>query len=108
MSMPGFKNISSEEFSKGLDRDDAVILDVRTPMEVSEGIIPGAVHLDYNNPGQFVPGLSELDEDKAYYIYCRSGARSAAACAHMRDMGFDELYNLKGGILDWNGPVVKP
>ena len=51
---------------------------------------------------------SDLDEEKAYYVYCRSGARSAAACAHMRDMGFEELYNLKGGILDWNGPVVKP
>ena len=39
---------------KGMEREDAVILDVRTPMEVSEGIIPDALVLDYNNPGQFV------------------------------------------------------
>lgn len=104
----GFKNIDSATFKEVFSREDAAILDVRTPMEISEGIIPGAFNLDVNNPGQFLPGISKLEKDKAYYVYCRSGARSAAACAYMRDQGFDELYNLQGGIMGWDGEVVIP
>ena len=103
----GFENIGNDAFKSGISREDAVVLDVRTPIEVSEGIIPGALILDYNNPSQFVPGINELDKEKAYYIYCRSGARSAAACAHLSQLGFDELYNLQGGILGWDGPLEK-
>ena len=91
----------------GMQREDAVVLDVRTPMEVAEGKIPGAILLDFNNPIVFIAGIRELDEDKAYFVYCRSGARSAAACAHMRDQGIDEVYNLAGGILHWDGPIEK-
>ncbi|MDX1684072.1 MAG: rhodanese-like domain-containing protein [Saprospiraceae bacterium] len=105
--MTAFENIDNEAFKKGLEREDAVILDVRTPEELRGGIIPGAVHLDIHDPSAFVTGISDLDPDKAYYVYCRSGARSAAACAHMADMGFDELYNLMRGILEWDGPVER-
>jgi rhodanese-related sulfurtransferase len=41
-------------------------------------------------------------------VYCRSGARSAKACEIMNELGFENAYNLLGGILAWNGEIVAP
>ena len=41
------------------------------------------------------------------YLYCKSGARSAAACQIMGQLGFENVYNLKGGITDWKGEVIQ-
>jgi rhodanese-related sulfurtransferase len=50
-------------------------------------------------------GLEQLDKSKAYFVYCRSGARSARACAVMQQYGFLIAFNLLGGILAWVGPT---
>ncbi|HCQ29697.1 MAG TPA: rhodanese-like domain-containing protein, partial [Flavobacteriales bacterium] len=41
----------------------------------------------------------------SYYVYCRSGGRSASACGAMASIGFPKLYNLAGGIMSWSGEV---
>ena len=102
-----FGNIEARVFEEGMTSTDAVILDVRTPMEFQSGHLENAVLLDFNNPAIFIDGLEDLDKDKRYYVYCRSGVRSAAACAMMRDRGFSAAFNLIGGIMGWEGPVVK-
>ena len=50
--------------------------------------------------------LEALDKSKNYYVYCRSGARSAKACEIMNSIGFENAYNLLGGFLEWDGEVV--
>ena len=50
-------------------------------------------------------GLEGLDPSKVYFVYCRSGARSARACQIMGQMGFATTFNLLGGILEWEGPT---
>lgn len=82
---------------------DAVVLDVRTQEEYDEKHIPNAELLDINDARQFMEGLEQMDKSKAYFIYCRSGARSARACAVMQQYGFSLAFNLLGGILDWKG-----
>ena len=42
-----------------------------------------------------------------YFVYCRSGARSAQACQLMSQLGFTSTYNLLGGILEWEGEVIE-
>ena len=50
----------------------------------------------------------ELDKSKNYYVYCRSGGRSAQACAVMTQMcGFENAYNLLGGFMNWEGEVAQ-
>ena len=91
------EDLNIDAFLKGVKTDpNAVLLDVRTDEEVSEGVIPGAQVIDYYGD-DFNSRLAELDRSKAYYLYCRSGNRSRKAAEIMKQMGFSNLYNLDGG-----------
>lgn len=95
------KNLSAEEFKKEISSDEnAVIIDVRAPEEEVEGKIEGSININLMDP-TFTQKVSELDNSKNYYIYCRAGSRSASACGFMDSHGFN-TFNLKGGIKAWN------
>ncbi len=98
---------SKDWFEKSSSDTGAVILDVRTPEECEEGIIPGAMQMDILNPGEFMQKAQELDASKSYYVYCRAGGRSAQACAVLKSLGINDTYNLVGGITEWDGPIEK-
>ncbi len=101
------EDLSQEEWAEQLANDDnAVILDVRTEAEVAEGIIPNAIHIDIYKGQGFIDEIEALDKSKNYYLYCRSGNRSGQACAIMEQLGFENAYNLEGGMLQWTGAVV--
>jgi rhodanese-related sulfurtransferase len=102
-------NLTQEDWIAQLDADEnAVILDVRTEDECDEGIIANAINIDIHKGQEFISEIEKLDKSKNYYVYCRSGARSAKACQIMNELGFDNAYNLLGGMLDWDGEVVTP
>ena len=104
----GMSNLSQTEWAKALtNHPEAVILDVRTEEEFESGYIPNAKNIDLRMGPGFIDEINTLEKNKSYYVYCRSGARSAQAVQLMRDLGFNETYNLLGGILDWEGEVVK-
>lgn len=99
-------DLTQEQWASELENDNnAVILDVRTLAEVEQGIIPNAIHIDIYKGQGFIYELDELDKTKNYYVYCRSGNRSRQACRLMEQMGFENAFNLMGGILDWNGEI---
>lgn len=101
-------DLSQKAWASQLENDpDAVILDVRTAEEVSEGAIPGALNIDIHKGQEFVDEIEKLDTDKSYYVYCRSGARSGQACSVMNQLGFDKAYNLAGGFMEWHGASTK-
>ena len=87
---------------------NAVILDVRTDEEWNDGIIPDAIHIDIYKGQGFIYELDQLDKSKNYYVYCKAGGRSGQACNIMQQMGFENTYNLVGGIMQWQGNVVQP
>src|SRR5690606_41290630 len=98
--------LSQEEWAEQLASDNnAVILDVRTDAEVAEGIIPNAIHIDIYKGDAFIEAVDALDKSKNYYVYCRSGNRSGQACKIMEELGFENAYNLEGGILEWTGDI---
>lgn len=76
------------------------VLDIRTPAEFAEGHISGATNLDFYE-AQFANWLDDLDKDAPYFVYCRSGNRSASAIETMKELGFAEVYELDGGIVSW-------
>lgn len=102
-------NLSQEDWVNQLAADEnAVILDVRTEDEFNDGYIENALNIDINKGQGFIYEIEELDKNKNYYVYCRSGARSAKACQVMNELGINNAYNLLGGILDWEGETVNP
>ncbi|WP_074722752.1 rhodanese-like domain-containing protein [Flavobacterium frigoris] len=102
-------NLSQEDWASQLEGDaNAVILDVRTEDEYNDGIISNAINIDIHQGPVFVSEIEALDKSKNYYVYCRSGARSAKACEAMNELGIENAFNLSGGILGWDGEIVSP
>ena len=95
------KNVSVSEFQElNKERPEAILLDVRTPNEVAQGIIKDAIIIDFYDK-QFKEKVDKLDKSKPILIYCRSGRRSGIAMSTLRELGFSEVYNLQGGIIEW-------
>ena len=102
------KNLDNKSWEKAQKEDqNSVILDVRTPEEYDERHIPNSKLINVQEPQSFVDEVEKLDKSKSYYLYCRSGGRSATACNIMEQMGFTDVANLEGGITEWHGEVVK-
>ncbi len=79
---------------------DFVIIDVRTPAEFAEEHIKNATNIDFYSEA-FRDMLNNLDKNKTYLIYCRSGGRSGSALNIMAELNFEEVYNILGGINQW-------
>ncbi|MFT5983629.1 MAG: rhodanese-related sulfurtransferase [Ulvibacter sp.] len=93
-------NINVEKFNARMTEPNVVILDVRTPKEIADGTIAGAMGIDVKGK-EFDEKVKALDKTKTYLVYCRSGRRSSKACGIMANKGFEKLYNLKGGYTAW-------
>lgn len=103
------QQLSQAEWAIKAEEDkDAVIIDVRTPLEVEQGYIPQMLHIDIMNAASFMEKVRDLDKSKSYYVYCRAGSRSAQACMIMDSLGFQKTYNLIGGIDQWTGEIHTP
>lgn len=104
------KTLDADAFNAGLKASpEAIVLDVRTPEEVKQGALPGAVNIDYNDPG-FQKNIAALDRNKVYFVYCAKGVRSSKAVDVMEDLGFTHINNLDGGFVGWKEkglPVTK-
>lgn len=100
-------NLAQEEWVSQMESDEnAVLLDVRTEDECDQGIIEGSINIDIHKGQEFIDAVAALDKSKNYYVYCRSGMRSAKACEIMNELGIDNAYNLQGGIIEWEGDIV--
>ncbi len=97
-----YENLDAREFlTKANTSSDAVLLDVRTIGEFNGGNIDGAINIDFFD-SKFEERVGKLDKGKVYFVYCRSGQRSANACRVMHNLGFEKLYNMAGGVMALN------
>jgi len=86
------------------EHEDAIILDVRTPMEYNISHVPGAVNINVQDES-FPDLAAKLDSDKTYIVYCTKnpvGGRSMTALAKLEKLGFKDLYSMEGGHVAWN------
>lgn len=98
---PGITKLEPQAFKSQLSAtSDAIILDVRTPEEVAEGFIKGAINIDYTD-SSFAEKIRSLDKSKTYFVYCKSGKRTAGAVDQMEQSGFKNIYTLDGGYTSW-------
>lgn len=108
-----FVRVGAEAFAELVDRapdEGWTLLDLRTNEEIAAGFLEGAVPLDFYDP-DFESRLGALPKGGHYLIYCNSGNRSATALRMMKDLGFEQVTELDGGIQAWLAsglPVVVP
>jgi hypothetical protein len=93
-------DLSPELFSEKISQSGIVVLDIRTPEEIDTGFIVGARGLDFYSD-IFESEIKSLDKNSFYALYCRSGHRSGIALKMMQDLGFQKVFHLKGGIIEW-------
>ena len=102
------KLVTVEEFKELDALRDVQLLDIRTPEEYKSGYIEGYRNMDYLSD-TFKEEMETLDKSKPIVIYCRSGGRSGRCANLMLEIGFKEIYDLEGGIIQWkaeNNPVI--
>lgn len=89
-------NISAEDFAK-TDLSDAVVIDVRLPIEYNKGHFQGAQSFNISS-SEFESKIGELDKSAKYFVYCRTGGRSVKAVNYMVENGFTNVCNILGGL----------
>ena len=92
--------LSIEKFEKMMGKKKNMLVDVRTPEEVSEGKIAGALNINFLGEN-FSNEIQNLNKNKTYLLYCRSGSRTRKAADQMQKAGFKKVYMLEGGITAW-------
>ena len=95
-----YKNITTEDANSILEAENAIILDVRTKDETSNGYIPNATFIDYY-ANDFDNKVKLINKNTTIYVYCKSGGRSSKVVEKMSKMGFIDVYNLDGGFMRW-------
>jgi rhodanese-related sulfurtransferase len=93
-------NLNVSDFAKKVSDTSVVVLDVRTPGEFQEGHLQNAINVDYEGIN-FAGEVNKLDKSKTYAVYCRSGRRSGLATEVMAKNGFKSVFNLNGGVIEW-------
>lgn len=96
----GIKEVEAAELARWLkEKGEAFrVIDVRQPNEIAQGTVPRAEAV----PLHTLPlKLNELDPQETLVFVCRSGARSAQACMFLQQQGFQNVYNLRGGMIGW-------
>ena len=93
--------LEATDFKKEITKTNVQLLDVRTANEYSAGHIKNAINIDVLNQNAFTKYVKDLDLDQPVYLYCRSGGRSQTASKILVELGFKEVYDLKGGYLNW-------
>lgn len=94
--------LDKEEFTKAISKGKVQLVDVRTKGEFMSGHIKGAKNIDFFQRSAFETAFSKLRKDVPVYIYCQSGNRSQKAAKKLVEMGFEQVYDLRGGYRSWN------
>ena len=101
-------NLSQDKWVESINNSkNCTVLDVRTKEEYDEGFIKNSINLNIYDSQSFLDKINKLEKSTSIYVYCRSGARSFQASELMAQFGFENVYNLEGGIIEWSGEIIK-
>lgn len=96
----GIKQVGPTDATQMINHDDALVIDVRENNEYADGHIINAIHIPMANVQQRISELEKY-KDKPIIVSCRTGARSATVCGWLKKHKFENVSNLKGGVMAW-------
>lgn len=93
-------DIGNEQLKELIKDKNTLLLDIRTKEEFEESHIDGSINISLHD---LMYNIDEIEDfkDKSVIVYCRSGHRSITACNLLELEGFNNIYNLKYGILNY-------
>ncbi len=99
-NVSGVKKITTAKLKQLMkEKENLILLDVRTDEEIAAGMIPNARHLNYYDDG-FNDALAKFDKSAPIVLYCRSGGRAGKGAEILSELGYNEVYNY-GGYDRW-------
>ena len=98
--------LAPNAFNDYINTDDVQIIDVRTPEEYAAGYISNAVNINFYD-SDFKAQIGKLDPSKKVAVYCKRGGRSGKAAKMFKDLGFEQIADLKGGFDNWKKSKLK-
>lgn len=101
---PQEMNISVIQAQEMWEKQEAIIVDVRTQEEYEQGHIPGVPLIPLDQLGT---RFAEISKEKKVLLICRSGSRSLQATKLLGDKGYTNVYNIAEGMNSWKGPLEK-
>lgn len=93
---------TNDEVESKINNENSIILDVREPSEYALEHVPNSTLIPL---GELDHRLDELDKNKTIYVICRTGNRSGHAAGFMKTQGFNDIYNVLPGMINWTGPT---
>lgn len=103
--MPGplHKHIEPAEWNRMMNEEDVVIIDTRNDYETKIGMFEGAIDPKIQSFDQFADYVrtADIPKDKKVLMYCTGGIRCERAIYEMEKQGYQHVYQLKGGILEY-------
>ena len=105
----GVQVLDVSKYEKKMEQPDVQLVDVRTPEEFAEGHLENAINIDIT-ADDFDSKIAALDKENPVMVYCKAGGRSAKASSRLNELGFKNISDLEGGIINWNSenkPIVK-
>jgi len=101
MLQSNIPQITADEVQKAIsEKNDLVLLDVRTSEEYSRGKIEGSINIPIDAISDRII-IAVPDKNKTIYVYCLSGSRSEIAVAMMKKLGYTNVFSMTSGLLMW-------
>ncbi len=97
---PGGRSLTASQATMLINRENAVLIDVREPNEYLNGHVTDSRNIPVASLAQRAEELTSYKE-KPVILVCQSGARSASACATLSKLGFSRVHSLEGGVTGW-------
>ena len=100
-------HVDPKKWNKLIADKETLVLDSRKPFEYEVGTFKKSVNPDVNNFREFPKYLNNLDKKKPIAMFCTGGIRCEKASVFLEKKGFKNVYQLKGGILNYLKNVRK-
>jgi len=107
--LQGIQSLQPQEATLLINHEDAVVLDVREDTEFLQGHIINSVHIPLGSLSDKIMRLEKY-RGRPIILSCATGSRSASAYHRLKKLGFERVYNLRGGLMAWQGasfPLAK-
>ena len=100
-------HLEPKEWNKLIKKKDTYIIDTRKPFEYEVGTFKKSINPNINNFRDFPKYLNKLKKDKPVAMFCTGGVRCEKTSVYLKKKGFNNIYQLNGGILNYLQKIKK-